>query len=232
MTKTPEEKLKDFHQAYAGKWPATMTFVRDVEWTQYNQHENYRRYHAMSFPGKRREDIDIDNGTSEITVNENTFIIKNFRYKGSLPARKDLENYISMYSYHESFDDVKTYLVNAGANLSKGYATTWKGRNVYVIGATTTADSISTQIWYDEVDKYPVRLMQKYPNDPNRYEFRFRMNKIGSIWFPAEMEQYRNSRRIYRSVYSDIKMDVAFEPGVFNPDKFGSYIWYERPPSQ
>ena len=223
----PQERLKKFHAAYAGKWPATITYVRNVEWTQYNRNETYKRYHAIKFPSKKREDININSGTSHITIDDHVFIIKEFRYKGSLPARRDLENYIPLYCYSESWDQVREHLNTEGVDLSKGYSTSWRGRKVYVIGTNSSTDSVSTQIWYDEKDMHPVKLVQTFPNDYNRYEFRYQMSKTGNIWFPTEMEEYRNKRRIYKSTYTNLQTDVILEPGVFNPDKFGSYLWYE-----
>ena len=113
------EVLKDMHNRYAGNWYKTSTW-----------------YEAIIFPEKFRIDFDDrKSGNAVLYLGDSMYV---FRKNKMVTKRYNDDNLTFLLGgmYFYSFDTALSKLNRMGYDTKKFHENTWKGKPVYVIGAT------------------------------------------------------------------------------------------------
>jgi len=217
-------KFKEIHHQFYGQWPKTITFNQK---TGFYRADTLTRsqiwYEAGIFPNLFRIDLgDPKDGNAIIYRGDTTY---NFRQSKKLkPAvNPNILVYLLGGMYFETVDQVNQKLAKDGFDLSKGFKSTWKGKEVDIIGVAS-ADTTKSQLWYDAKNHYLVRMIQQ--NEKSRLECQFEDHqKIGKIWHEGNVKIFVNDKLVQTEEYHDFKINVALKPEFFDPEKFGSWHW-------
>lgn len=115
-------------------------------------------------------------------------------------------------------------------DLARVTTGTWEKRNVWIVGATSAADSTSPQFWVDAASKVIVRMIlspvpTSLPMDVrlDRYE------KAGQGVLATRIEMFIGGSRAQAEEYSDWKVDVPLDPALFDAATWGSARHWVKP---
>lgn len=214
-----KEVLKKMHDRYAGKWYKTLTFNQT---TEIYRNDSLKRsetwYENIKFPNDFRIDFgNPDSGNAVIYKNDSSYLFRRGQKVNVRPDANDLLFLLGgMYFYR--FDEVTAKMKSFGYNLDKFHEDTWKGKDVYVIGAGKGEDSVN-QLWIEEENFSPVRML-KY-EDKNKEEAFFENHvKLGGGFTETLVHFFINDQLIQVEKYHDLKAGVEINPAIFDPVNF------------
>jgi outer membrane lipoprotein-sorting protein len=223
---TGEQVLQRMHNRYAGKWYKTLTFVQQ---TDVYRNDTLQRsstwYEAAKFPHDLRIDTeDPKNGNATIYRKDSTYRFVNGKLARATAGTNPFIFFIGGL-YSVPFETATKFLQADGFDLTKGSATTWKGRQVFVIGATQ-GDTTSKQIWVDAEHLYVVRYIEKTRSNVMDVH----MNKqvpLGGGWSETWVEFYFDGKLRQTEKYNDMKADRTLDDRLFEPAHFGQWHWMQ-----
>lgn len=214
-----KEVLKKMHDRYAGKWYKTLTFNQTTE--IYHNDSLVRSetwYENIKFPNDFRIDFgNPDSGNAVIYKNDSSYLFRRGHKVNVRPDANDLLFLLGgMYFY--GFDEVTAKMKSFGYNLGKFHEDTWKGKDVYVIGAGKGEDS-ANQLWIEKQNYSPVRML-KY-EDKNKEEAYFENHvKLSGGFTETLVHFFINDKLVQVEKYHDLKADVEINPAIFDPVNF------------
>jgi hypothetical protein len=221
------EILHQMYKRYEGKWYNTFTFNQTTE--MYRNDSLKRKetwYEAVKFPHLFRIDFGVpDSGNAVIFKGDSSYDFRRGKLRRTTRDANDLTFLLGgMYFY--SFDKVIEKVKTLQYDLQKSFSTTWKGAEVYVIGAAS-ADEKVNQLWIDKKKLVLVRQL-KYEN--NRKEDMWFENhiKLGGGWTETKVTAYFDEKLFMIEHYHDCKANPQLNDLLFDPTKFGQWHWYKK----
>lgn len=214
-----KQVLKKMHERYAGKWYKTFTFNQT---TEIYSNDSLKRseiwYENIKFPNDFRIDFgNPDSGNAVIFKNDSSYFFRRGQSVNVRPDENDLVFLLGgMYFY--KFDEVITKMKSLGYDLDKFHEDTWKGKGVYVIGATKGEDSVN-QLWIEKENYSPVRML-KYENKNKEEAFFENHVKLGGGFTETLVHFFINDKLIQVEKYHDLKADVEINSAIFDPANF------------
>ena len=221
---TGRDILHKMHEKYSGKWYKTFTFVQTTEFYRNDSLKNTATwYEAAHFPYNFRIDVgDPKNGNGVIYKEDSTYYFQKGQLKRS-EAGTNPFTFLLGGMYVVSFDSAVSKLHSQGYDLTKGYKTKWKGKNVFVIGAGK-GDEVSKQFWVDAKDLYLVRSIEK--EGDNRIDALMMDHiRVGKGWSETKVMIYFNGRLGQVEKYSNIKAGVPLDDQLFDPAFYDKVHW-------
>ena len=213
------EVLKDMHNRYAGNWYKTFTFTQTTE--HYRNDSLVKTstwYEAIIFPEKFRIDFDDrKSGNAVLYLGDSMYI---FRKNKMVTKRYNDDNLTFLLGgmYFYSFDTALSKLNRMGYDTKKFHENTWKGKPVYVIGATGSDDK-SSQLWIDK-EKLVVVKFIKYKGTLKEEGIFYEHRQYGKAWSETAVDFYMNDKLVQREKYYDCKADVTINDAIFDPVHF------------
>jgi outer membrane lipoprotein-sorting protein len=214
-----EEVLKKMHERFAGKWYKTFSFNQTTEiYHNDSLKQTETWYENIKFPNDFRIDFgNPDSGNAVIFKNDSSYYFRNGQMAQARPYEDDLTFLLGgMYFYQ--FDEVTTKMKLFGYNLDKFHEDTWKGKDVYVIGAAKGEDSVN-QLWVEKENYSPVRMI-KYENKTKEEAFFENHVKLGGGFTETLVHFFINDKLVQVEKYHDLKSDVEVNPAIFDPVDF------------
>ena len=146
--------LQRMHDAYAGKWYKSLTFVQRTTTFDSARTPKYETWYETvpittaawccasigASPSK---------GNGVLYTADSLWSLRGGKLAAARPTGNPFLPLIQGV-YVQPVDKTIRELKQTGVDLSKGYKTQYEGANVTVIGATSAADSTSPQIWIDD----------------------------------------------------------------------------------
>ncbi|MEJ2904882.1 hypothetical protein WAE58_20725 [Pedobacter panaciterrae] len=193
---------------------------------QYNQTSStWARYKAGILPELFREDIgSIDDGNALIQVGKATYTFKKYKQAYSGWPIVHFEDLVFIKMSIQSFDSVKSDFKKIGIDLAKGRQQVWNGRTTLIFGASHPLDEDTDQVWYDAIEKYPVRWRYDSRSGPVDIQYSG-YKKIDGVWFPAQRKEYVNKKLHQVVQYERVRFNLHLDPEIFDPGQFGSAHW-------
>ena len=221
-TPTPETIQK----RYQGKWPTTLTYLVTILTKRYGRESITNEYHAyLSATLSRVDKGSPDDGNAAITHGDSTFLFKKFKKAGFYNTSNYVSDYMSRQIYFANIQQVKKAFRESHIDLTQSCRGTWQGREVYVIGASTTDDTYHTQVWYDAKHLYPVRFIDQLSGSSR--DTQYQMKLYGEIWFPVSATEYINKKPTAEISYTEVSFGKSLDPDIFNLENFGAVHWYQ-----
>jgi hypothetical protein len=224
------ELLQRMHDAYAGKWYKTLTFVQK---TSFPDGRTETWYEAAAIPGRLRIDVaPLDSQKTILFRADSIYQYENGEIKQSQAMIHPLM-VLGFDVYAEPVSETAAKLTALGFDLGPVREDTWQGRKVWVVGMIKP-DSLSREFWVDQERLLFVRMMQSAPrpNVPgkqNSGEIQFNQyQKAGDGWVAAEVAFFHNGERVQMEEYHDIKADPPLEPGLFDPGPWKRPAWVQQ----
>ncbi|HMH32540.1 MAG TPA: hypothetical protein VK543_05890 [Puia sp.] len=221
-----EKLLRKMYDRYQGKWYRNYTFVQTTESYKNDTVENKTTwYEAVSFPDKFRIDFgDPSEGNAVIFRNDSVYSFQKGQLKAKGLDRNDL-TFLLGGLYFSSFDEALKKIASLHYDLSRFHSDTWKGKDVYVIGAISAGEKVN-QLWIDKEKLVLVRMIKF--DDKRKEEGLFENHvKLEGGWTETQVIFYVNDQLVQKEYYHDYKVDPSLDPAVFDPSTFGKVHWYK-----
>lgn len=224
-----EELLRRMHDAYAGTWYRTVTFVQTSTFPE-GRVETW--HEALALPGRLRIDVaPIENGNATIFRNDSVYAFE----KGQRERAAALIHPLLLLGfdvYHAPVEETIAKVNSLHIDLSKLHTSTWQGRPVWVIGAEP-GDTTATQFWVDGERLVFVRMLEKRPPAagapeavPALIDTRFNdYQRLAGGWIAPEVVFIVNGRVRLRETYADIRADMDLPAGLFDADEYRKPGW-------
>ena len=219
---TGEEVIRMMHDRYDGLWYETLTFVQET--TYYNPDGGVNRVEmwneSIRLPGMLRIDIaPLADGRGMLFRNDTLFAIQG----GAAANPRALVHPLLLMGfdvYHIPVEESVAKLRSLGVDLTRVHENTWEGRPVWVIGADE-GDLTSNQFWIDQERLVFVRQVNGASDTRfNKYE------PLGDAWIAPEVVFMNGDQVTLLEEYTDIRIDVSLDDGVFDAARLARPAWY------
>jgi hypothetical protein len=215
--------LAAMRAAYDGRWYHTLTFVQKTTFHRANGVEEQLWYETLRHtPAQLRIDFgDLSAGNGVIYTPDSTFQV---RAGQPAPPRGSGNEFLPLIEgvYVQPVAKTVKELAGMKVDMSRVRTGTWEGKPVWVVGASSAADTTSPQFWVDTDRKLLVRMVlrpneQQPPLDVHLAGY----EKVGNgAWLSTKIMMYRNGRPLQGEEYTDWKVDVPVEPALFDLAKW------------
>lgn len=222
--KDSEEVLKNMYLKYHKNWYKTLTFVQENLFYKADTLAGTSTwYEAIEYPKNFRIDLgDIEDGNAVIFRNDSIYSFRAGEMKKAAPRKNNLTFLLGgMYFY--SFEQVLEQMKEEGYDISKGFKSTFKEKDVWILGAVN-ADEKVNQLWVDMENLYVVRVITY--KDEKQVDAHFENHiPLDKAWCESKVTFYVDQKLYQVEYYRDIKVNAALDPDIFNPKKFGTIHW-------
>lgn len=166
-------------------------------------------YEAVEFPDKFRIHFgEKSEGNYVVFKNDSAFNYKS----GKLVKRRRDENTLLLLlggMYYRTFEDALLRIEKAGYNTNIISSERWKNKRIYMIGAKN-ADTLSNQIWVDEVSLRVLRIIEKL-NEKDVMDMRFESHQDWCEGYVETKVSFRRNGVLEQEEeYYDIKETKGF----------------------
>jgi hypothetical protein len=109
-------------------------------------------------------------------------------------------------------------------DMSRVRTGTWEGKPVWIVGASSAADSTSPQFWVDTGRKVLVRMILALAPGQPPYDVHLGgYERVGKgAWLATKIEMFQGGVRRQAEEYSGWKVDVPVDPALFDPTKWST----------
>lgn len=222
--------VRRMHDAYAGRWFRTLTFVQRTTFPASDGGADRVQtwYEATRAPGDLRIDIgDRASGDGMLFVRDSTF---RFRAGRQVSARGEPNPLIPFVIalYHQPPEVTLRQLAPEGFDLARVHETTWDGRRAFVVGARDAADSLAPQFWVDAERLVLVRLIGRTGGaTPRRLDVHMlRYEPLAGGWIAPYVEIHVDGRLAQKEKYSELRPNVELAPELFDPGQWTTAKWW------
>ena len=220
--KSGQAVLQRMHDAYAGKWYRTLTFVQKT--TRYKDGKptvsTWFESLEHAGPGRTRLRIDVGDpsvGTGMLYTADSTTRIS--AGKVTL-AQAGGNEFLPMIEgvYMQPVSQTIAELKDTGIDMQKVRKGEWRSRPVWIVGTTSAADTTSPQFWIDVDRNVVVRMIivpapQAGPMDIHLDGY----VPLAGGWLATKVAMYQNGMPLQTEEYSDWKANVDLPKSLFDP---------------
>jgi hypothetical protein len=213
--------LQRMHDAYAGKWYNSLTFVQRTTTWDSARAPKYETWYETVAENQGRVALRIDRGSPAagngvLYTADSLWSVRGGKLAAALPQGNPFLPLIQGV-YVQPVDRTVRELKGTGVDLSKGYQRTFEGAKVTVVGAASAADSTSPQFWVDDARNVLVRMMLSFaPNRPPTDVHLGGYERVGGGWLATKVSMYAGGVPMQVEEYSDWKVDQPLSPQLFD----------------
>ena len=220
---TGREVVRLMRGRYDGKWFRSMSFLQKNTRYKTGGGEDYSQWMEYYVaPGKLRIDyLPLSTRSGVLYVDNHVHAFNNGKQISSQPQLHPL----LLLGYDVYTLPVETslrQLDSLGIRLDVVHEDVWEGQRVYVVGAEK-GDSTSTQFWIDADRLVLRRLIQQRgrPGQMTTEDTRFG-KYVDMQGYPVATEILfiRDGKPFFKEDYTDVKLDIAIAPEIFDPARF------------
>jgi hypothetical protein len=225
--------LNRMHDAYAGKWFKTVTFVQQTirKNPQTNVTDTTTWYEALKSPDRLRIDFgDPKNGNGVIYTADSVYVVRAGKVTRTDASGNPFLPFVAGV-YTQPVDTTLRQIQVYKFDLSKLYTTTWEGRATYVAGSQSASDTTSPQFWIDKerliITRMIVPLNPAAPTDVA--DIRLEDYKpVAGGWLAVRVEIMHGGEVIQQEQYGQWRGNVDLRPEFFVAEKWADVPhWYE-----
>jgi hypothetical protein len=233
--KTGADVLEAMRAAYAGKWYHTLTFTQKTTMRGQDGNERQQTWyetlaHSPSAGTKLRIDFgDLTAGNGVIFTPDSSFRVKGGQPQ---PATGSGNEFLPLIEgvYVQPVAQTVKELGQMKVDMKRARTGTWKGKPVWIVGASSASDTTSPQFWVDTEHKLLVRMIiaggggQPLDVHLGKYE------PVGKgAWLATKIEMFQGGVRRQAEEYSDWKVDVPVDPAMFDVAKWSTAPHWAKP---
>ena len=226
---TGRDVIQGMRDGYGGRWYRTLTFVQKTTKRLPDGRDTVSTwYESVRWTDAKGTELRIDIGppalgNGVLYTADSVWIFRG----GALSAHRAGGNALLpliLGVYVQPVDRTLAELRAIGIDWTRpALRGTWKGRAVWIAGASSAADSTSPQLWVDAENHMMVRAI--FPPVPSAavMDMRFEgIERAGAGWLATVNEFYVKGALAQREDYRDWKADVALSPQLFDPATYGT----------
>ena len=223
--------VQAMHDRYASQWYRNLTFIQQTTLAAAGGGTTVHTWwEAGIIPGRLRIDTDsVQKGTFTLYRADSVYAFVNGKLSRSGPGINDLL-VIGFDVYRQPVEKTLAILKQRRVDVDKVHEDTWQGKPVWVIGALA-GDTTSKQLWIEKDRLLFVRLAetQAAPSGARRVDLRFDdYKKYGGGWVAERVTQLVDGRQVLLEQYSNVRVDVAMDEGIFDPAKLATAVHWAR----
>ena len=218
------ELLTRMHDAYAGKWYKTLTFVQRTTVTRpTGVVDTSTWYESLKSPDRLRIDFgDPSKGNGALYTTDSLYVVRGGKVTRTIPSGNPFLPFVAGV-YAQPVDATLRQLSSWKFDLSKIRADTWQGAPVYVVGANSPADLDSPQFWVEREHLQPVRFLVKLSPAPDAKPNDIRLEKyvpVGGGWLATHVAIMEGTVVRQAEDYSSWRGDVSLPNDFFVAEKW------------
>ena len=224
--RTGEQVLQAMHDRYASTWYKNLTFVQQTtNWRPPGGTSTTKTWwEAGMIPGRLRIDTDsISKGDGVIFRADSVYSFAGGKQVGASAGVNELL-VLGFDVYGQPVSRTLDVLKTRGFDVTKVHEGTWQGEPVWIVGALA-GDTTSKQFWISRDRLIFLRLLQSAttPNGSRYVDLRFdKYVKHGGGWVAEEVWQYVDGKPALHEEYSQVRVDVPLDEGIFDPARFST----------
>lgn len=218
--------VRAMRDRYPG-WYRTLTFVQKTTITTASGGSLVQTwYEAGALPGRLRIDTDLASKSGTLFARDSIYSISSGKIVRADTGLNPLM-VLGFDVYAQSPARTEAQLRGLGFDLTKVHEGTWRGKQVYVAGASR-GDTVSKQFWVDKETLLFVRMIENSRQGHSDIRFE-RYAPLGGGWIAERVEQYVNGKPRLVEEYSQIRADVALSDALFDPRQWSTAPHWARP---
>lgn len=225
---TGVEVLQRMHDAYAGKWYKTLTFVqkttvrrRDGTDTVTTWHESLR--YTPAHGTQLRIDIgDLAAGNGVLYTADSSWVVRGGKL---VAARANGNEFLPLIEgvYMQPVARTVKDLDSAKIDMQRVSRTEWQGRPAWIVGAASPNDSSATQFWVDVERNVVVRMLLS----PGGKGPMLDIHLDGYVpleggWLATKIGMTEGGTPRQSEEYSDWKANGSLEEELFSVEKWAT----------
>ena len=185
------ELLQRMHDAYAGKWYKTLTFVQKTTLTRPNGVvDTSTWYEALKSPDRLRIDFgDPSKGNGALYTADSLYVVRDGKITRTLGSGNPFLPFVAGV-YDQPVETTMRQLAPFNFDLSRIRADTWQGKPVYVVGAKSSDDLDSPQFWIERDRLIALRFLVKLSPAPDAKPNDIRLESyvpVGAGWLATHV---------------------------------------------
>ena len=224
-SKTPRtgaDVLEAMRAAYAGKWYHTLTFKQKTTFHRPDGVQEQMWYETLVHTPQEGTKLRIDFG--DLALGNGVIFTpdSSFPVRGGKPAppRASGNEFLPLIEgvYVQPVAKTVKELAQMKVDMNRVSTGTWEGKPVWIVGASSAADSTSPQFWVDTERKLLVRMMIR-PNEtqPPLDVHLGGYERVGNgAWLSTNIQIRQGGRVVQGEEYVDWKVDVPVDPALFD----------------
>ncbi|HJQ10059.1 MAG TPA: hypothetical protein VJ840_03435 [Gemmatimonadaceae bacterium] len=218
------ELLTRMHDAYAGKWYKTLTFVQKTTVTRPNGVvDTSTWYEALRSPDRLRIDFgDPLKGNGALYTADSLYVVRDGKIARTVGSGNPFLPFVAGV-YDQPVETTLRQLSTWKFDMSKIRADTWQGAPVYVVGANSPDDLDSPQFWVEREHLQPVRFLVKLSPAPDAKPNDIRLEKYVPVeggWLATHVAIMEGSVVRQAEDYSSWKGNPPLPPDFFVAEKW------------
>jgi len=235
VPKTGAEVFRRMHDAYAGKWYRTLTFVqrttqrrRDGTDTVTTWYESLRQVDGVT---QLRIDIgDPSAGNGVLYTADSSWRVRDGKLVSASADGNEFLPLIEGVCFNPVEQTIRE-LSSTKTDMSRVVEGRYDGRRVWIIGATSTADTTSPQIWIDAERNVAVRaILSPSANLPMLDIHLDGYVPIDATWLASKIAMLQGGVPRQTEEYRDWKVNVDLPASLFAVATWTSAPhWAKRP---
>lgn len=231
-----QDVLQRMHDAYAGKWYTTLTFRQQT--TQWRPDgtsavstwlESLR--YTPEIGTQLRIDIgDLAAGNGVLYTADSTFVVRAAKLTTTRPQGNEFLPLIEGV-YVQPVERTMRELHDTGIDFTRVSSARWDDRPVWIVGASSAADSASPQFWVDVERNVVVRMiLAPAPNAPTMDIHLERYEPLAGGWLATKIEMYVAGKPRQFEEYSDWRAGMELPAALFDVQSWTQAShWGKRP---
>jgi hypothetical protein len=225
--RTGADVLEAMRSAYAGKWYHTLTFTqkttrRGKDGTE-RQETWYETLTHTAAGTKLRIDIgDLSAGNGVVYTPDSSFSVRGGQPQPPTASGNEFLPLIEGVYVQPVAKTVKE-LDQMKVDMSRVRAATWEGKPVWVVGASSAADTASPQFWVDSDRKLLQRMILSIGEGQPPFDVHLGgYVRAGGGWLATKIEMFQAGVRRQAEEYSGWKVDVPVDAAIFDLSKWST----------
>lgn len=214
--------LRRMHDAYAGRWYGTLTFVqRTVQRAPDGTERSSTWYEALSGDRLRIDIGDPSEGNGVLYTADSVYVLRGGKLTRSAAQGNVFIPFIQGV-YLQPVERTVAQIVPYRIDLSRVRLAAWEGRPTWVVGARDSADLVSPQFWVDRerlvVTRMLVPLRPAQPGAAVAAPQDIRLEglvPLGGGWLATRVRMLDQGQPLQTEEYSDWRAGVPLAPELF-----------------
>src|SRR5215213_4541026 len=205
--KSGVDVLQRMHDAYAGKWYSTLTFVqKTTQWRPDNSEVVSTWYEAVRYTPTAGTQLRIDlkaptSGDGMLYTADSGWVIRG----GKVVTVREGNEFLPLIEgvYMQPVERTARELKPTKVDMQRVTSGKWRDRAVWIVGASSASDTTSPQFWIDAQRNVVVRMI--LAPDPNTV-MDIRLDNyvpLAGGWLGTRIEIYVGGARRQFEEYSD-----------------------------
>jgi opacity protein-like surface antigen len=215
--------LQRMHDAYAGKWYRTLTFVQKTTAYRNGTPTISTWYESLRHTDPRGTQLRIDTGSPSagngmLYTTDSSWVMR----AGALTQTRPQGNeFLPMIEgvYMQPVSRTAEQVKALGVNMNRVMRGQWDGRPVWIVGAAAASDTTSTQFWVDTERNVVVRMIMgsTQPAAPPMDIHLDGYVPLAGGWLASKVSMFIGGAPRQIEEYRDWKANMDLAPGLFDP---------------